>query len=161
MTGRFFYLKTPIDNEMNNNHIHISMNKKLRLDNVLVNDIVRIDLNADEIDAVEDSQVFAIVEKMKNEIVSKGAKQIGPLIQYSWSGDDDCGIGIKISLMLQADRYIENVNMPYRMESIIRAKNCLYTRFTGLEEDMRFAYQKMQTRQSRIEKQYRTARDVK
>ena len=124
-------------------HIQISMNKSLRLDNVLVNDIVIIDFNADEIDAVEDYQFFTVVEKMKNEIAVKGAKQIGPLIRYSWAGDDDGGAKIQIGLMLQADRYIDNINTPYRMETAVHVKNCLYTRFTGLEEDIHFAYQKI------------------
>lgn len=127
-----------------NNRIQINKNKTLRLDNVLVKDIVRINSTTDEIDSVVDEQLAAIVEKMKNEIISKGAMQIGPLIHYSCSGEESDDVGIRISLMLQADRHIKNVNYPYRMEPVILCKNCMYTRFIGSEEDIHFAYQKME-----------------
>lgn len=130
---------------MQDKTIKIASNKSLRLDNVLIKDIINIstvDLETNEED--EDFSIELEVEKMNNEIRTKGANQIGPLIQYSGANGDEEAFEIKVSLMLQVDRYINDASAPYRMESVIEAKNCLYTRFTGAEEDIQFAYQKME-----------------
>ena len=125
--------------------IKIQGKKSLRLDNVLIKDIINI--SAVDLETNEEDENFSIeleVEKMNNEIRTKGANQVGPLIQYSGASGDEEALEIKVSLMLQVDRYINDVSAPYRRESVVQAKNCLYTRFTGAEEDIQFAYQKMQ-----------------
>lgn len=124
--------------------IEIQRNKTLRLDNVLIGEILNIsaDDNADD-ELLGDMSIEAKVEKMQNEIRVGGAAQIGPLIQYSGTSDGEDGLEMKISLMLQADKYLHDVRAPYRMEPLIKANNCMYTRFTGMEEDMHFAYQKI------------------
>ena len=128
-----------------NRIINIQSNKSLRLDNVLIKDIITMTAAATE-DGSEDED-FSLgleVEKMTNEIKTKGANQIGPLVQYLGAIGNEDALEITVSLMLQADRYINDVAAPYRMEPVIQVKNCMYTRFTGAEEDMQFAYQKMQ-----------------
>jgi hypothetical protein len=125
--------------------INIQSNKSLRLDNVLIRDVITMTVAETEDGSEnEDFSLELEVEKMTNEIKTKGANQIGPLIQYSCASGDVDAFEIKVSLMLQADRYINNVSAPYRMESVVQAKNCMYTRFTGAEEDMQYAYQKIQ-----------------
>lgn len=122
--------------------INVAYNKTLRLDNVLIKDIINLS-NVRESSESDEIPVGAELERMENEIKIKGAKQIGPLIQYSSASGDENNINMRVSLMLQADRYIRNVSYPYSMESIISVSNCMYTRFCGAEEDMQFAYQKI------------------
>ncbi|MBR2674075.1 MAG: hypothetical protein IKE52_01265 [Mogibacterium sp.] len=124
--------------------IDIQKSKSLRLDNVLMKDIINITEADTGVQEEDDFSLGFEVEKMDNEIRTKGANQIGPLIQYSGASGDGDALAIKVTLMLQADRYINNIRAPYRMESVVQAKNCMYTRFTGAEEDIQYAYQKMQ-----------------
>lgn len=48
-----------------------------------------------------------------------------------------------MQFMLQTDNFIHNVEPPYRMHSILRVKNCLYARYIGLEDKLKFAYDKL------------------
>lgn len=126
-------------------YIEIHRNKSLRLDNVLIKNIFEIStLNEDDDKEDEDFSLDLEVDKMINEIRVKGANQVGPLIQYSGSSIEEESFEIKVVLMLQADRFINNLQPPYRMESVIQAKDCMYTRFSGAEEDVQYAYQKIQ-----------------
>lgn len=122
--------------------IEICRKKNLRLDNVLIKEIFSLSsLNEDE------GELFSLelaVAQMDNEIRSKGAKPVGPLIQFSGADLQHDKGDMSMSLMLQSDRFINNINEPFRMEPVIQARNCLYTRFTGLEEDIQYAYQKME-----------------
>ena len=81
---------------------------------------------------------------MENYAKSKGASLIGPLIQktdYNISNDDK--LMIKIFLMRQANNFIHNVEPPYTMESVLRVKNCMYARYTGPEDKLKLAYDKI------------------
>jgi len=122
--------------------IEIHTNKTLSLENALVKDIVIF--NA-EVEGSEDSDVMlpdVIAEKMRNEIIFSGATPVGPLIQRTWTSADKGAL--IISLLLQADRYIDDVNPIYRMEPLIKVSNCLYTRFNGFQDDIKYAYQKLE-----------------
>lgn len=124
--------------------IKVSNNKSLRLDNVFIRDIHSLITKTDR--DLADNECFSLdleVEKMQNEIKAKGANQIGPLIQYSYAAGSEEEFEMKFSILLQVDRNIHNISSPYRMESVVKAKNCMYTRFTGQEEDIQYAYKKM------------------
>ena len=52
-------------------------------------------------------------------------------------------LDIKMQFMLQTDNFIHNVEPPYKMDSILRVKNCLYARYIGPEDKLKFAYDKL------------------
>ena len=118
------------------NQINISENKILKLQNILS---VRIDLSADDL-GIFDMEV----NKLKTYIQTHGAKQIGPLIQYSCLDINEKGeADINMQFMLQADNFIHSVETPYKMDSLLRVKNCLYARYMGPEDKIKFAYDKL------------------
>ena len=45
--------------------------------------------------------------------------------------------------MRQANNFIHNVEAPYTMESVLRVRNCMYARYTGPEEKLKLAYDKI------------------
>ena len=49
-----------------------------------------------------------------------------------------------IIMMLQSNNYIYSVEQPYSMESVLRIPNCMYCRYIGPEDKLRFAYDKIQ-----------------
>ena len=115
--------------------INISTNKTLKLNNVL-----KYVIYLSQADTITfDNEI----NKMISFINNRGAKQIGPLIQFSdiHINGDECDICMQF--MLQADNYIHNVEPPYQMESVVRVKNCLYAHYTGPEEKLKFAYDKL------------------
>ena len=82
--------------------------------------------------------------QMDNYIKSKGVTPIGPLIQKTeYSVNDEGQIDIKVYLMRQANNFIHNVEAPYTMESVLRVRNCMYARYTGPEEKLKLAYDKI------------------
>ena len=100
----------------------ISMNlvKTLKLTNVLVLSLI---LDNNEID------FNVAIEKMQSFIRTKGALQIGPLIQYTNTCiNNDNEIKIEIKMMLQCNKFVHNVEFPYKMESVIRVTDCMYCR---------------------------------
>lgn len=114
--------------------ISISPSKTLKLSNVL---IMRCRLQEDDFDIS--------IEQMQSFIRTKGAVQIGPLIQYMNSYINEAGeMEIDIRLMLQCNHHIHSVEQPYTMESMIRIPNCMYCRFIGPEDSLSFSYQKIQ-----------------
>lgn len=116
--------------------INTSLEKTLKLTNVLM---LRCPINEEEFD------FNILIEKMNSYIRTKGALQIGPLIQYTntyLNGNNE--LDIVITLMLQCNNYIHSVEQPYQIESILRVPNCMYCRYIGPEEKLNFAYQKIQ-----------------
>ena len=101
------------------NSINIYENKTLKLQNVIVR---RLDLESD------DQNLFdSEINKISTYIQTHGANQIGPLIQYSKVElDENNEPDINMQFMLQANNFIHNVEQPYRMESLLRVRNCLY-----------------------------------
>ena len=115
--------------------IQLSMNKVLKLSNVL---IARVDI------AEKDMNLGKLAIQMENYIKSKGVTPIGPLIQRSsFYIDGEGKIDINFYLLRQANNFIHNVEIPYKMESIVRVPNCIYARYIGPEENLKFAYDKI------------------
>ena len=117
------------------NKIQFNQNKVLKLQNVLID---KIDLEEEDVD------FNLIVEKMQSYIKVKGAMQIGPLIQHTHPFvNDQEELDMEISLLLQCNNYIHSVEKPYIMESVLRIPNCMYCRYIGAEEKLKFAYDKI------------------
>lgn len=84
------------------------------------------------------------VDKMNTFIKTHGGKQIGPLIQHSYIEENkDGGVNIKIQFMLQSDKFLNNVEAPYKIDGSYKVSNCLYARYIGPEENIKFAYDKL------------------
>lgn len=113
--------------------IILQNNKSLKLINVLKR---KINFNEENIN-IE-------IEQFRSYIKTKGANQRGPLVQYSRvfrSGDDK--IDIEMAFMFQCDKFIYGTTFPYSMESVIRVPNCMYCRYIGPEDKLKFAYDKI------------------
>ena len=110
-------------------------NKVLKLTNVLKYKIL---LNDESFD------FNVAIEQMQSYIRTKGAMQIGPLIQYTRAFlNENNEMDMEIVMMLQCNNYIHSVEQPYSMESVIRVPNALYCRYTGPETSLKFAYDKI------------------
>lgn len=110
-------------------------NKILKLQNVLISKMNLEDENVD---------FNMIVEKMQSYIKVKGATQIGPLIQQTKTFVNDAEeLDVEINFILQCNNYIHNVESPYRMESVLRIPDCMYCRYIGFEDKLKFAYDKI------------------
>jgi len=117
------------------NKLTTSQAKILKLTNVLKYKILISDENFD---------FNVAIEQMQSYIKAKGAMQIGPLIQYTNPHVNENGeMDIDIILMLQCNNYIHSVEQPYSMESVIRVPNCMYCRYIGPEDKLKFAYDKI------------------
>ena len=114
--------------------IKIDNNKRFRLNNLI---IIKVDLSLS-------NDFQAIINRMEYYLKSKGAIPIGPLIQKNeYNINEEGKLEIKISLMRQANKFIHNVEPPYTMESVLRVKNCMYARYTGPEEKLKLAFDKI------------------
>lgn len=92
----------------------------------------------------EDFNFNAEVEKMQSYIKTKGAAQIGPLIQYTRSFLNETGeLDMEIVMMMQSSNFIHSVESPYSMEPVLRVTDCMYCRYMGPEEKLKFAYDKI------------------
>jgi uncharacterized protein YecE (DUF72 family) len=95
-----------------------------------------------DFDKLQNFQV--LIEQMELHIRQKGAQPIGPLIQkMSMYVDDNGQPQMTITFIRQADKFIHHVDPPYKMESMIKVSDCLYTRFIGEEDNIQFAYNKL------------------
>ena len=84
------------------------------------------------------------LEKMMSYIKSKEENQIGQYIQFTKVSSNESGFpDVEISLMIQCKNFIQNVEEPYYMDSSINIQDCLYSRYTGPEDKIKFAYEKM------------------
>lgn len=84
------------------------------------------------------------IQKMQAYIGNEGATQVGPLIQYISPKLNDQGQAeIQVVFMIQCSREIHSVEKPYIMKNIIRVPDCVYCRYTGQEENLKFAYDKI------------------
>ena len=116
------------------NTISLGQNKVLKLTNVLIS----------EIDIQGNDDFNKLIFQIENYIKSKGATPIGPLIQKTeYHVNEEGQIDIKVNFMRQASNFIHNVEAPYSMESVVRVKNCMYARYTGPEEKIKLAYDKI------------------
>lgn len=115
-------------------NIEVFSKKSLKLINTV---LLRIDLS-------EQEDLSININKIENYIKSKGAIPIGPIIQKTeYNVNDEGKLDIKIFLMRQANNFIHNIESPYTMESVLRVKNCMYARYTGPEEKLKLAYDKI------------------
>lgn len=118
--------------------IQIMRDKTLKLQNIISFEID----GSDETDS--DLNLDVEIEKMNTLIIASGSRQIGPLIQFSSvKFTDNDYTNVKIVFMLQSSNFIHKVEPPYKMDSILRVKNCLYARYIGPEEKLKFAYDKL------------------
>ncbi len=115
-------------------YFEISENKTLKLTNVLIKTLIE-----------EDFENFEkSVEQMENYIKSKGYQPLGPLVQYTTTNVNENGeLSVIIKLMRQVSNYINHVEPPYSIESVIRIKDCMYVRYTGPESKIKYAYDKI------------------
>ena len=114
--------------------LQYSNSKTLKLNKVLIKTLEKDDLE----------NFVTTVEQMENYIKSKGSQTIGPLIQHIESSVNEQGeIDIVIKLLRQSSNFIQHVEPPYEMKSVIRVKNCMYVRYTGPESKLKFAYDKI------------------
>lgn len=115
--------------------LQFNQNKTLKLTNVLKYKILLDD---------ESFDLNVAIEQMQSYIKTKGAMQIGPLIQYTRTFMNENGeLDMEIVMMLQCNNFIHNVEQPYSMESLIRVPNAMYCRYTGPESKVKFAYDKI------------------
>lgn len=115
--------------------LQFNQNKVLKLQNVLIR---KMDLEEEEMD------FNLVVEKMQSYIKLKGAVQIGPLIQHIKPFvNDDEELDMEINLLLQCNNYIHSVEKPYVIESVQRVSDCMYCRYIGPEEKLKFAYDRI------------------
>jgi hypothetical protein len=117
-----------------NNKIQISENKVLKLVNALIV----------EINIKDNNDVSQNVIQMENYIKSKGAMPIGPLIQKTqYSINDEGQLEVHTYFLRQSNNFIHNVEAPYKMESLLRVRNCMYAHYVGPEEKLKLAYDKI------------------
>ena len=117
--------------------LQLHNSKVLKLTNVLK---CKLDLADEELDF--QGQII----KMESFIRSKGAVQVGPLIQYiNPYVNDQEEVDMEIILMLQCNNFIHKLEEPYSMDSVIRVTDCMYCRYQGPEEKLKYAYDKIGT----------------
>lgn len=115
--------------------IEFNQNKTLKLMNVLC---YRTQLQSEE------TSVDVQLEQMQSYIKTKGAIQIGPLIQHISPEMTEQGeLDVQITFMLQCNHEIHNIEQPYTMKNILRIPNCLYSRYMGPESTLKYAYDKI------------------
>lgn len=95
-------------------------NKTLKLANVISKEV-----NINILESLEREVVL-----IENYIKSKGSQPIGPLIQYTSTKVNEQGeLDLVIKLMRQSSNFINNVEPPYQMKSVLRIKDCMYVRY--------------------------------
>ncbi len=116
------------------NKLITSYNKTLKLTNAMFYRIANDDLQ----------NIDKVVYQMENYIRSKGAIPIGPVVQCTQIAVTEVGeVEININFIRQANTYINHLEHPYTMESVLRIPNCLFVRFHGEESQLHFAYDKL------------------
>lgn len=115
-------------------NLTVNYNKTLKLTNVIVLEI--------PFGMVKDGNI--LTEQMNNYIKSKGLQPIGPFIQYTSTleGKTD-KMDVTIRYLQQTTGFICKTESPYKMESILRVPNCMYVRYCGQAEKLKFAYDKL------------------
>lgn len=116
------------------NSLNLSNNKTLKLNNVLI-----LDVDPDELENFQ-----LAVQNMENVIKVKGCQPVGPLIQYTRPYVNDEGeMVMEIKLMRQSNTYINHIEDGYSMKPVIKVGGCMYCRYTGPEDKLRYAYDKI------------------
>lgn len=113
--------------------LEVSYQKALKLTNVLMIDV--------PIESLGNYPV--VVEQMENYIKTKGFQPIGPLVQYNAIAGQGEDATVLIRLMRQCSGYINHVEKPYAIESVLRVPHCVYVRFSGDSDKMQMGYNKL------------------
>lgn len=114
--------------------ILISKNKTLKLTNVLMKSV----------DFKKNEGIEKETYQMENYLKNKGAKLVGPLIQYtSLKLNELEKPTVELILLRQMNKFLCNVESPYKMESVMKIKNCMYARYRGSESKLSLAYDKI------------------
>ncbi|MBL4931805.1 hypothetical protein [Clostridium paridis] len=114
--------------------IIVKENKTLKLNNVLIREIGEAELK----------DIDKISYMIESYIKSKGNSKIGPMINYtSVSADENGQAKLVLKFMIQLKAPLHNVETPYELRNQIRIQNCLFARFTEKEENLQFAYSKL------------------
>lgn len=115
--------------------IVIRENKTLKLNNVLIR----------EINENEFMDINKVAYMMESYIKSKGNAIVGPMINYTSAILNENGQAkIILKLILQLKTPLHNVDAPYEFKNQIKVSNCLFARFMEKEENLQFAYSKLQ-----------------
>lgn len=115
--------------------IVVRENKVLKLNNVLIR----------EVSESEFSDLNKVSYMMESYIKSKGNAIIGPMINYSSGEINENGqVKIILKFMVQLKNPIHKVEAPYNLEKQIRVNNCIFARYSEKEENLQFAYSKLQ-----------------
>lgn len=115
------------------NKIIISTNKSLKLSNLFSTELDNLNEN-----------LSVVLSKLENNLKIKGVIPIGPIIQKTeFCVNEEGKSYVRLYLMRQANNFIHNVESPYTMESVLRVKNCMYARYSGPEEKLKLAYDKI------------------
>ncbi|MGU9539825.1 hypothetical protein ACQX0N_12815 [Clostridium tepidum] len=118
-----------------NNKMILKENKTLKLNNVL----------SRELSEKEFMDMNRVTHMMDSYIKSKGNSIMGPMINYSSLVNDENGNPrLIVKIIFQLKNPIDNVDQPYEYEKQIRVTNCLFVRFNEKEENLQFAYSKLQ-----------------
>ena len=114
--------------------ITVKENKTLKLKNVLVRELTQNELMTDN----------KIMHMIDSYIKAKGNSIVGPMINYSSVVNGENGQPkLVVKFMVQLKEPIENVEAPYEFNSQIRVPNCLFARFKEKEQNLQFAYAKL------------------
>lgn len=114
--------------------ITVKENKTLKLKNVLIRELSQNEL-------MDGNKVMYMIESY---IKSKGNSIVGPMIHYSSIINGENGQPKLVAkFMVQLKEPIENLEAPYEFSQQIRVQNCLFARFIEKEQNLQFAYAKL------------------
>lgn len=108
-------------------------NKTLKLNNVLIREI-----------NPEEEDFNTAMHMMESYIKSKGNSPVGPIVTYSGVKIEEENLDIILKIMTQLKTPIHNLDAPYKFKSQIKIGNCLFARYQEKEENLKFAYSKVQ-----------------
>jgi hypothetical protein len=114
--------------------IIVRENKTLKLNNVLIREVSENEL----------MDINTISYMMDSYIKTKGNAAVGPMINYTTTEVENEQMKLVLKLMVQLKNPIVNMEKPYEFKSQIRVQNCLFARFNEKEENLQFAYSKLQ-----------------
>lgn len=114
--------------------IDVRGKKTLKLTNALIAKIS----NASPIEVQKRSHM------MQNYIKSHGKSIVGPLVNHSYPEmNGDGQVQIHIELIMQLDSPLHTLDKTYEFSKQLKIENCLFARFYEKEENIRFAYFKL------------------
>ncbi len=86
----------------------------------------------------------AALERMRGYLRTKGTEQVGPMIHYMCPQVNAAGeMWVELTILVQCGRFISDAEAPYSAQQMLRVPDCMYCRYTGPQEKMKFAYDKL------------------